>query len=134
MGVLTEGLIGLGQLDTALVTVDKALTRAERGGEHYSMPELLRIKGDVLLQQEGNAPQSAAEDCFLDAIAAAREQGALFWELRAALRLARLRTHQNRQNEAKQILEPVYDQFTEGFEAEVLKQAKSLLERLALAD
>ena len=134
MGVLTEGLIGLGQLDTALVTVDKALTRAERSGEHYSMPELLRIKGEVLLQQEGNAPQSAAEDCFLDAIAAAREQGALFWELRAALRLARLRTNQNRQNEAKQILEPVYDQFTEGFEAEVLKQAKSLLERLALAD
>jgi predicted ATPase len=88
----------------------------------------------VLLQQAANASESAAEDCLLDAIAAAREQGALFWELRATLSLARLRTNQNRQGEAKQILVPVYDQFTEGFEAEDLKQAKSLLEQLTLAD
>jgi predicted ATPase len=134
LGVLAQGLAGLGQLDTALVTVDKALARAEQSGERYSVPELLRIKGEVLLQQAANAGQSAGEDCLLDAIAAAREQGALFWELRAALSLARLRTNQNRQDEANQILGPVYDQFTEGFEAADLKQAKSLLEQLALAD
>ena len=134
LGVLAKGLAGLGQLDTALVTVDKALARAEQSGERYSIPELLRIKGEVLLQQAANAGQSAGEDCLLDAIAAAREQGALFWELRAALSLARLRTNQNRQDEANQILGPVYDQFTEGFEAADLKQAKSLLEQLALAD
>lgn len=134
LGVLAQGLAGLGQLDTALVTVDKALARAEQSGERYSIPELLRIKGEVLLQQAANAGQSAGEDCLLDAIAAAREQGALFWELRAALSLARLRTNQNRQDEANQILGPVYDQFTEGFEAADLKQAKSLLEQLALAD
>jgi predicted ATPase len=134
LGVLAQGLAGLGQLDTALITVDKALARAEQSGERYSIPELLRIKGEVLLQQATNAGQSAGEDCLLDAIAAAREQGALFWELRAALSLARLRTNQNRQDEANQILGPVYDQFTEGFEAADLKQAKSLLEQLALAD
>jgi tetratricopeptide (TPR) repeat protein len=134
LGVLAQGLAGLGQLDTALITVDKALARAEQSGERYSIPELLRIKGEVLLQQAANAGQSAGEDCLLDAIAAAREQGALFWELRAALSLARLRTNQNRQDEANQILGPVYDQFTEGFEAADLKQAKSLLEQLALAD
>jgi predicted ATPase len=151
MGVLAQGLVGLGQLDTALVTVDKALARAEQSGELYSVPELLRIKGDVLLQQAANALGTskmshptgaitgaltgrAAEECFLDAIAAAREQGALFWELRAALSLARLRTNQNREGEARQILAPVYDQFIEGFEAEDLKQTKFLLEQLALAD
>jgi hypothetical protein len=62
MGVLTEGLAGLGQLDTALVTVDKALARTEHSAERYAVPELLRIKGEVLLQQAANAPQSAAED------------------------------------------------------------------------
>jgi predicted ATPase len=134
MGVLAQGLAGLGQLERALVTVDKALARAEHSGECYAIPELLRIKGEVLLQQAADASESAAENCLLDAIAAAREQGALFWELRAALSLARLRTKQNRQGEAKQILAPVYDQFTEGFEAADLKQAKNLLEQLALAD
>jgi hypothetical protein len=134
MGVLAQGLAGLGQLERALVTVDKALARAEHSGECYAIPELLRIKGEVLLQQAADASESAAEDCLLDAIAAAREQGALFWELRATLSLARLWTNQNRQGEAKQILVPVYDQFTEGFEAEDLKQAKSLLEQLTLAD
>ena len=134
LGVLAQGLAGLGQLDMALVTVDKALARAEQSGERYSVPELLRIRGEVLLRQAVNAGQPAAEDCLLDAIAAAREQGALFWELRAALSLARLRTNQNRRDEANQILGPVFDQFTEGFEATDLKQAKSLLELLALAD
>jgi hypothetical protein len=35
------------------------------------------------------------------------------------------RTNQNRQAEANHILEPVYDQFTEGFEAADLKQSKA---------
>jgi predicted ATPase len=170
LGALAQGLAGLGQLDTALVTVDRALARAEHSGERYSIPELLRIKGEVLLQQAANVPGASqmchssgaskaramptgepalrreatgartralrgrtAEDSLLGAIAAAREQGALFWELRAALSLARFWTNQNRQGEVNQILAPVYDQFTEGFEAADLKQAKSLLEQLALA-
>jgi predicted ATPase/DNA-binding winged helix-turn-helix (wHTH) protein len=57
LGVLAQGLAGLGQLDTALITVDKALARAEQSGERYSIPELLRIKGEVLLQQATNAGQ-----------------------------------------------------------------------------
>jgi predicted ATPase len=88
----------------------------------------------VLLQQAANAPKSTAEDCLLGAIAAPREQGARFWEWRAALSLARFWTNQNRPGEAKQILAPVFEQFTEGFEAEDLKQAKSVLEQLAPTD
>jgi hypothetical protein len=45
--------------------------------------ELLRIKGDVLLQQAADQLVLAAEDCFTQAAQMAREQGALFWELRA---------------------------------------------------
>jgi predicted ATPase len=47
------------------------------------------------------------------------------------LSLARLRISQDRHEDAKQILAPVYDRFTEGFGTADLKQAKALLEQLA---
>ena len=128
LGVLAEGLAGLGQLDTALVTVDKALATAGHSGERYSIPELLRIKGEVLLQQAANESMSAAEGCFFGAIAMAREQDALFWELRAALSLAHMRTKQNRQDEGQRILASIYDKFTEGFETTDLLSARELLQ------
>jgi predicted ATPase len=61
----------------------------------------------------------------------AREQDALFWELRAALSLARMRTRQDRREEGKRILASVYDRFTEGFETADLLAASDLLEELA---
>ena len=131
MGVLAEGLAGLGQLADGLVTVDEALASADRGGERYYVAELLRIKGELLLQEAGNQPIPAAEDCFQAALDIAQEQGALFWELRAALSLARWRIRHHRQDDARRILAPVCDQFTEGFETEDLKQARALLEQLA---
>jgi predicted ATPase len=70
----------------------------------------------------------AAEDCFHGALEIAQEQGALFWELRAALSFGRLRIKQDRQDDARRILAPVYDQFAEGFNAADLRQARSLLQ------
>ena len=128
LGVLAEGLAGLGQLDTAIVTVDKALARAEHSGERYSIPELLHVKGEVLLQQATNESMWAAEGCFFGAIVMAREQDALFLELRAALDLALMRTKQIRPDEGKRILASVYDRFTEGFETTDLREAKDLLQ------
>ena len=84
----------------------------------------------MLLRGAGDEPLSAAEDCFHDALAAAREQGALFWELRSAMSLARLRVKQDRPNDARQILAPVYDRFTEGFETADLRSARSILDSL----
>jgi predicted ATPase/DNA-binding winged helix-turn-helix (wHTH) protein len=128
LGALARGLVGLGQLDAALVTVEKALATAEHSGERYSIPELLRIKGEALLRHAATEAMSAAEGCFFGAIALAREQEALFWELRAALSLARMRAKQNRQDEGKRILASVYDRFTEGFETTDLLSARDLLE------
>jgi predicted ATPase len=130
-GVLAEGLAGVGQVDTALVAVDKALARAKDSGEFYSVAELLRIKGEVLLDQAANNSLSAAEGCFFGAIAMAREQDALFWELRTALSLARMRTRQDRREEGKRILGSVYDRFAEGFQTADLLSATDLLEELA---
>ena len=63
--------------------------------------------------------------------ALAKEQEAKLWELRAAMSLARLRRQQDRRSEAGDLLAPVYDWFTEGFDTPDLKEAKTLLNNKA---
>jgi len=128
LGALAEGLAGLGWLAEALETVKEALTEAESGGERYYVPELHRINGELLLRAEAKAPVVA--ECFERAIGVARAQNALFWELRAALSLARLRFGQARGEHAREILAPVYGRFTEGFDTGDLRAAKALLDAL----
>ena len=86
----------------------------------------------MLIQEATAQSVSAAEDCFVGAIDVAREQGALFWELRAAMSLARLRVRQDRHYDARQVLSPVYDRFTEGFETADLRCARAILESCGL--
>ena len=52
------------------------------------------------------------------------------WELRAALSFARLRVRQDRQDDARQLLAPVHDTFTEGFETPDLRSAIAMLQSL----
>jgi predicted ATPase len=61
----------------------------------------------------------------------ARAQQAKSWELRAAMSIARLWRDQGRSDEARELLAPVYEWFTEGFDTSDLKQAKALLAELA---
>ncbi|MBV8335187.1 MAG: winged helix-turn-helix domain-containing protein, partial [Alphaproteobacteria bacterium] len=130
MGSLALALAGLRRLDEAHDAVCRAIEAAggTEDGEQWYVPELLRIKGEVLLQQAGGRSTAAAEDCFSQAREMAREQGALFWELRAALSAARLSLRQKNRAAAAQVLQPVYDRFTEGFNTADLKAAKLLLE------
>ena len=72
-----------------------------------------------------------AEGYFERALSIARQQQAKFWELRAAMSLARLSRDQGKQQQARELLAPVYELFTEGFETRDLKEAKALLEELA---
>ncbi|MGC2787081.1 MAG: hypothetical protein WA397_25290, partial [Roseiarcus sp.] len=131
-GALALGLAGTGQLDEALVALDDAMAADRKGadGRGWYAPELLRIKGEVLLQQAADQPVLAAEDCFNQAAQMAREQGALFWELRVALSVARLRVSQGRRHEARAPLASVYDRFTEGFATADMQAARTLLEGL----
>ena len=57
------------------------------------------------------------------AIALAHGQGALTWELRAAIDLAELRP-----TDGVELLSAVYGRFTEGFERPDLTRARRLLE------
>jgi predicted ATPase/DNA-binding winged helix-turn-helix (wHTH) protein len=128
LSALAEGLAGVGQITEAISTVDRALARVERPGELWYLAELLRLKGELLLQQAADQCISAAEECFFRALDVARQQGALFWELRCALGLARLRVRQGRRDDVRSILAPVYDKFTEGFETADMRAAQAMLE------
>jgi hypothetical protein len=131
LGVLAEGLAGLGRFTEALATVDAALAAADRGGERWYVAELLRTKGELLPRDAGTQAISAAEACFNESLAVAQEQGALSWELRSALSLARSRVKQDRPDEARNTLAPVYQRFTEGFKTPDLRSSWALLEALA---
>jgi predicted ATPase len=99
------------------------------GKSHIEEPELHRLKGELLLLQNGEA-QSPAEGCFRRAVDIARRQLAKSWELRATMSLARLLRGTNRRDEARTMLAEIYKWFTEGFETADLKEAKALLDEL----
>ena len=116
-----------GQIEESLTLLDEAFQIVERTGERWFEAELHRHKGQLLLQQ---GHTEAAEDLYRKALGIAVEQEAKLWELRAAMSLARLRRDQGRHAEARDLLAPVYDWFTEGFDTPDLKQAKALLDEL----
>jgi predicted ATPase len=82
-----------------------------------------------VLPRQGHS--EAAEELYRKALSVAEEQEAKLWELRAAASLARLRRDQCCHAEARDLLAPVYDWFTEGFDTPDLKDAKALLDALA---
>ena len=131
-GALALAFAGTGRLDEALRALKDAVASAGAGedGQVWYVPELLRIKGEVLLLQAADRSTQAAEDCFNQAGEMAREHDALFWELRIALSLARLRMTQRRDGEAKRILAQVYERFTGGYETTDLRAARIMLDAL----
>jgi tetratricopeptide (TPR) repeat protein len=131
-GTFAEALAGVGRFDEALAAVADAIIAASRpDAVAWCLSELLRVKGEVLLRRASDGSIPAAEDCFSQAAEVAHKQGALFWELRIALSVARLRVAQRRENEAREILQPVYDRFTEGFGMTDLRAAKALIDELS---
>jgi predicted ATPase len=116
-----------GQVEEALALLNDALEVVERIGERWLEAELNRQKGRLLLRQ---GHPEAGEELYYKALSIARAQGAKLWELRAAVSLARLRRDQRRRVEARDLLVPVYGWFTEGFDTQDLKEAKTLLDEL----
>jgi predicted ATPase/DNA-binding winged helix-turn-helix (wHTH) protein len=124
---LAAGLAGAGQIAEGLVVVDRALARVEQTEARWCLAELLRTKGELLLLGQEPTAVATAERCFREALDVARRQAALSWELRAAMSLARLWHGQQRVNQARELLGPVYRRFTEGFETADLVAARTLL-------
>ena len=127
-GLLAEALAATGALSEASATILRAVAEAESRGETWDLPELLRIKG-VLLAATSRDDESASNETLTSAIALARRQDALTWELRATLSLARARLARGGPAEDRHDLSVVCAKFTEGLEAPDLQAARALLAR-----
>jgi predicted ATPase len=128
-GALAAAFLGLGRLNEAFDAVSDAVDAASRpDSQVWYLPELLRLKGEVLLQREASRRAPAVEYYFAQARDMAHEQGALFWELRIAVSVARWRLTQGRGDLARQMLASICDRFTEGFGTSDMVAAKKLLE------
>lgn len=119
----------LGQFEEAWRCIDEAMRAAETTKETWCEAEIHRTAGEITLISP--APDAAKAQAYFErAIAISREQTAKFWELRAAMSLARLWSDQGRRQQAHELLAPVYGWFTEGFDTRDLEQAKALLEQI----
>ncbi|MEA1674881.1 ATP-binding protein [Nitrospirillum sp. BR 11163] len=132
LGEWAEALGQDGQAREGLEVIGQALARSETRGIRWVMPELLRVKGELLLRGDASGiaragAAQAAEVHFQDALAWARRQEALSWELRAALSLARLWRSQGRVADAHALVQGVYGRFTEGFMTADLSAARDLM-------
>src|SRR6266851_1603861 len=127
---LAEALAHAGRIAEGLVLLEAEIERSETS---WLTPELLRLKGELFLLQGSSPIAETVEHLFREALDAARRQGALSWELRAATSLARLLRHRGRHADAIVCLQPIYDRFTEGFGTTDLIAAKQLLDELSRA-
>jgi adenylate cyclase len=125
---LGEALAQSGRVPAGLVAIDEGLTISQETGIAHHLPELHRLKGEVLLREKDETGAGAS---FLKAIEVARSQHTRSWELRASISLARLWQAQGRKWEAFDLLNPVYNWFTEGFNTPDLCDAKILLDQLS---
>lgn len=131
MGSLALALAGMGQCKDAHDAVNSAIAAAggREDGQQWYVPELLRIQAETLLRQPPDRT-GVVEKCLEQAATMAQEQGALTWELRIALSLARLRVTQCRERQAREVLLPVYKRFGEGFATTDLRAARVMLDVL----
>jgi predicted ATPase len=148
LALLAEAYGKVGQAEEGLAALAEALVHVDKTGERYYEAELYRLRGELTLAHEGKRQNSAipntqhptpstqavveqeAEWCFLKAIDIAQKQQAKSLELRAATSLARLWQQQGKSAEAHDLLAPVYNWFTEGFDTKDLQEAHALLAEL----
>jgi predicted ATPase/DNA-binding winged helix-turn-helix (wHTH) protein len=126
---LAKGLAGTGKSTRALDVIGATLEHAKSNGEYWCIPELLRIRCQILITPDRNG-SDAVEQQLRDALRLARKQGARSWELRAAVDLAALWVAQGQRDRARALLLPIFETFDEGLDTADLKAAQRLLATL----
>jgi tetratricopeptide (TPR) repeat protein len=126
---LAEALALQGDLAGALRLIDECLEQIERPGwqERVHVAEILRLRGWMLMRQ-GRLDE--AETALRASINWAQQQQAKSWELRSSTTLAELLAERGDRDAARELLAPIYNWFTEGFDTKDLVVARKLLEAL----
>ncbi len=127
LGEFAQALCRSGKPDQGLIVIDEALHRSEGNHERWYLPELLRIRGEIILRQGVGLAEQLAEREYLLSLDCSRERGTLSWELRTCVSLHRLWSQSGRGHEARDLLSSVLGRFTEGFESADVLHAVALL-------
>jgi hypothetical protein len=130
LSMLAEGLRKVGRHNDALAALGLGDALAQQRGQHFYDAELHRLRAEILLDTDENAALEA-EVLFRQSIETAQRQEAKAFELRTALRLARLWQRQGKREAARHLMAPLYAWFTEGLDTRDLKDAKTLLDSLS---
>jgi predicted ATPase len=126
LALFAEACGAAGDFGVGLEALAEAGDWEQRNDERLYAAEVCRLKGELLCRQQ--VPElTDAQACFDQALATARDQHARSWELRAATSMARMWWEHGRSDDARALLSPVYDWFTEGFDTADLIDAKALL-------
>lgn len=124
---LAEGLASQNQPDEALQAINEAIAQIPDHGESFDMPEMLRIKGDILARS-GNPVE--AESCLRKSLDLSQRQCAVGWELRGAISLGRIWRQAGKAGDARDLLAPLVARYQEGLQTRDLVAAKGLLAAL----
>jgi predicted ATPase len=129
LAYLAKAQAEMRQFENGWHSINRALLVIETTNESWFESEINRRAGDVALLTP--PPDEASAEAYFDrALNIARAQQAKSLELRAAMSMARLWRDQGKRQQAHDLLAPVYDWFTEGFDTLDLKQAKMVLDEL----
>lgn len=123
---LAKGLIDATQFTPGLALVDETIARVTANGDGTALPELLRMKG-VLLWLRPAPDLDAAERGLRESLALAQQQSARSFQLRTATDLAKLMAQRRKAKAARDLLQPVLAQFTEGLDTADLVAARQVL-------
>lgn len=126
LALIAEAEIKAGRLDKARDAVKASQRVAQELGARLFQAENARIAGELALR-DGNDKE--AEQHFLEAVAVARAQSAVGFELRAATSLARL-WREGKPHEARRVLATIYHPLCKGFDTADLADARELLESI----
>lgn len=127
--MLARGFAAGGRSADALALLEETTRQIHDKGYTSYLPELLRLKGSILLALPSPRVDEA-ERCFLESLNLSRIQGARAWELRTATDLAAHWASQGRAKDAGSLLRPVLHVFAQGVDTPDLEAARSLLATL----
>jgi predicted ATPase len=120
LALLADAELRMGRCADGLRRLDEGLSIPEKLSDSFYEVELHRLKGELMLHSGANR----CNNVELEAEAAKSS------ELRAAMSLVRLLQKQNRREEARAVLAPIYEWFTEGLDTRDLSETQALLEIL----
>jgi tetratricopeptide (TPR) repeat protein len=130
LSMLADACFRDSQLERGMRHLQQGLTEVTVSADNWWEAELHRLDGNARMLSNADDLDNARK-CFQTALRVSRMQGSKMLELRAVTDLARLARNQGEQAQAFDLLAPVYEWFTEGFETADLREAKLLLEELS---